>query len=70
MKIIMKYYNLDSFKEKDIYTWEEIISKIEDLECELEMAKEELKNYKQDVEDNYMKIPIARMVSINDRDFV
>ena len=32
MEINMKPYNLESFKAKDIYTWEEIISIIENLE--------------------------------------
>ena len=35
MEINMKKYNLDSFSKKDIYTWDEIIAVIENLEEEL-----------------------------------
>jgi hypothetical protein len=39
MKINMKEYNLDSFSEKDVYSWDEIISVIENLEEELQVYK-------------------------------
>lgn len=70
MKIVMKDYNLESFKEKDIYTWDEIISIIEDLEAEKESLKEELNDLQQDLENNYRKIDIAEQVGISDRDFI
>lgn len=70
MKIFMKDYNLNSFKEKDLYSWEEIISKIEDLENELYIKKEELENIKQDLEDNYTRIAISKQVDIDDNDFI
>ena len=34
MKIVMKDYNLKSFKEKDVYSWDEILDIIQDLEGE------------------------------------
>lgn len=70
MKISMKEYNLDNFKEKDVYTWEEIISKIEELESELYTKKEELESLKQDLEDNYTHIAISKQVDISDREFL
>ncbi len=70
MKISMKEYNLDNFKEKDVYTWEEIISKIEELESELYTKKEKLESLKQDLEDNYTRIAISKQVDISDREFL
>lgn len=70
MEIIMKGYNLDSFKEKDIYSWKEIISKIEDLECELNSLKEEYEDFKKNVDENYEKISYSKQVEINDKDFI
>lgn len=70
MEINMKNYNLDSFKEKDIYSWEEIISIIEDLECELHSKEEELENLKNDLEDNYEAISKSTQYGISNEDFI
>ena len=56
MEINMKGYNLDSFKEKDIYSWEEIISVIEDLES--------------DLESNYEAISKSTQYGISNEDFI
>lgn len=70
MEINMKNYNLTSFREKDLYTWDEIISKIEDLEAELYMKNEELENIKQDLEDNFKRISVNEQYEIYDDDFI
>lgn len=71
MQINMKEYNfLHSFKEKDLYTWDEIIAKIEDLECELKAKEEELEDLKEDVESNYTPTPVSTQVGINNNDFI
>lgn len=70
MKINMKNYNLESFKEKDIYSWEEIISIIEDLECELHTKEEKIEELENDLESNYKKISLAEQYDISDRDFI
>lgn len=59
MEIVMKDYNLKSFKEKDVYTWEEILDIIQDLESEKFRLEEELEDLKQDMEENYKRIPVA-----------
>lgn len=69
MEIVMKGYNLDHFKEKDVYTWEEILGIIEDIESELHSLQEEYDDFKQNVEDNYKPISYAEQVGISDRDF-
>lgn len=51
MEINMKGYNLESFKEKDIYTWEEIVAVIEDLEYQVEALQEETKDLKDKLND-------------------
>lgn len=62
MEINMKGYNLEYFKEKDIYTWEEIISIMEDMECDIHILKEELEDLKRDVEDNYRRLSIEEQI--------
>ena len=59
MEIVMKEYDLKSFKEKDVYTWDEILDIIQDLESEKFRLEEELEDLKQDVEENYKRIPVA-----------
>ena len=58
MKIVMKDYNLKSFKEKDVYSWDEILDIIQDLESEKFRLEEELEDLKQDMEENYKRIPV------------
>lgn len=57
MKILMKEYNLDNFKEKDIYTWDEIIEIIENLEADKKYYKDKVRELEEDIEYNYKKIP-------------
>lgn len=57
MEINMKGYLLKSFSEKDIYTWDEIITKIEDLEFEVKKLKEEKEDLTLDIMENYKPIP-------------
>lgn len=70
MKIVMKEYDLKSFKEKDVYTFEEIISIIEDLESAKFRLEEELEDLKQDMEENYKKIPVNEQYEVFDDDFI
>ena len=70
MEINMKNYNLESFKEKDIYSWEEIINIIEDLECELHTKEEKIEELENDLERNYKKVSLAEQYDISDRDFI
>ena len=65
MEINMKNYNLESFKEKDIYSWEEIISIIE-----LHTKEEKIEELENDLESNYKKISLAEQYDISDRDFI
>lgn len=70
MEIVMKDYDLKSFKEKDVYTWDEILDIIQDLESEKFRLEEELEDLKQDMEENYKKIPVNEQYEIYDHDFV
>ena len=62
MKIVMKDYNLDSFKDKDVYTWDEIISKIEDLESEIYLLNEKIENREEDIKSNYRRLDISEQI--------
>ena len=70
MKIVMKEYNLKSFKEKDVYSWDEILDIIQDLESEKFRLEEELEDLKQDMEENYKKIPATEQYEVFDDDFI
>ena len=70
MKIVMKEYDLKSFKEKDVYTWDEILDIIQDLESEKFRLEEELEDLKQDMEENYKKIPVNEQYEVFDDDFI
>lgn len=52
MKIVMKEYNyLDSFKDKDIYTFEEIMDKVQELESTIYKLNEEIEKLTREPED-------------------
>ena len=70
MKIVMKEYNLKSFKEKDVYSWDEILDIIQDLESEKFRLEEELEDLKQDIEENYKRIPVNEQYEVFDDDFI
>lgn len=67
MNIVMKEYNLESFQDKDVYTWEEIISRIEDLEAELHTEREKREDLERDMEDNYRKVTVEEQIDYSDR---
>ncbi len=70
MEINMKGYDLESFKEKDIWTWDEIVSTIEELEINNKDLQEQLDDLHRDLEENYTQISIGDQVDISDRDFI
>ncbi|MEG0138334.1 MAG: hypothetical protein RR708_05050 [Bacilli bacterium] len=70
MEINMKKYNLDSFQEKDLYSWEEIISILEEQDSMIKELNNELEELNRDVEDNYKPISYAEQVGISDNDFI
>lgn len=67
MNIVMKEYNLESFQDKDIYTWDEIISIIEDLEAELHTEREKREDLERDMEENYRKVTVEEQIDWSDR---
>ena len=66
----MKEYNLDWFKSKDLYTWEEITDIILDMEREIYQLRDVVDIIKQDIEDNYVRVSVAKQVGVSDRDFI
>ena len=51
--INFKNYNLEHFKEKDLYTVEEIVSIIEDMECTIHTLQEKLEEKIIEESDRY-----------------
>ncbi len=71
MQIVMKEYkHLESFKEKDIYTFDEIINIIESLESQIYKLQETIENMEQDVNENYRRIPVNEQYEVYDKDFI
>lgn len=70
MKIVMKEYNLKSFKEKDVYSWDEILDIIQDLESEKFRLEEELEDLKEDMDENYKRKPISEQYVVHNNDFI
>lgn len=64
MQINMKDYNLECFKEKDLWQWDEIIGTIEDLISDKRIIEKELEDLKQDLESNYKPISLAEQYDI------
>lgn len=50
--------------------WLMIQSFIDEIIADKEHLEEELRDLKQDLEDNYRPIPISEQVGISDRDFI
>lgn len=70
MEIVMKEYNLESFKEKDVYAWDEIISVIEELEADKKILEDKIEEMEQDIESNYRRLSVAEQVGISNEDFI
>lgn len=58
------------FDNKDLVTIEEMLTKIEDLNEELEYTQEKFEDFKRDVEDNYRRLEVSEQLDISDRDFL
>lgn len=64
MEINFKGYNLDYFKDKDLYTWEEVIERIEDMEADIYHLREvidELEEEKTNEDFEYDAYRISEM---------
>lgn len=70
MQIVMKDYDLKHFQEKDIYSWEEIISIIEDMENDIIRLEEEKNDLETDMEYNYKPIPKHEQYDIYNNMFI
>lgn len=63
--ITLKFDNTAEYED-----WLEVQNYIDELIADNSKLKEELKNLKQDIEDNYRPIPVAEQLGIDDRDFI
>lgn len=64
MEINMKGYDLESFKKKDIWTWDEIVSTIQDLEFEKKSLEKELNDLKTFKEDDNEDLTEDYLISL------
>lgn len=67
--INVKEFDNEIFK-KDLYTPEELIEIIEDLQNQIDDLREEKKEFEQQVEDNYRPLSAYELTGMTVRDFV
>lgn len=68
MQIVMKEWQfLDSFKSKNIWTFEEIMGKVEELETRLHILEEEKEKREKNIEENYRQITPSEQYEIPER---
>lgn len=58
------------FENKDLVSIGDLISVIEDLDCEVEYWKEKYEDLEADLRENYRAIPYNEQVGVSDRDFI
>ena len=58
------------FSDKDFISLEELLGDYEELVYDKQHLEEEIEDIKQDIQDNYKKIPYGEQVGISDRDFI
>lgn len=56
--------------DTDIVEVRKLVESLENLFIEYKELEEEFEDYKQEVSDNYERIPVGRQVNINDKDFI
>lgn len=74
-KVTMTDFEAQYTKDTDDdYVWilndYTIDSMLEELLMEIDRIEEEYEDFKQNVEDNYRRIPISEQVGISDKDFI
>ena len=66
--INVKECNNETFK-KDLYTADELIEIIEDLQNQIDDLREEKKEFEQQVEDNYRPLNAYELTGMSEDDF-
>lgn len=56
--------------DTDIVEVGKLVDSLENLFVEYKELEEKFEDYKQEVSDNYERIPVGRQVNINDNDFI
>lgn len=70
MNVVMKDYDLKHFKEKDIYSIEEVLEIIEDMEREIDILQGKVDELEHDIEENYTRKEDKEDYGIYDHDFI
>ena len=71
MEVLINVKEFDKKKKKkDLYTPEELIEIIEDLQNQIDDLREEKKEFEQQVEDNYRPLNAYELAGMTVRDFV
>lgn len=56
--------------DTDIVEVGKLVESLENLFIEYKELEEEFEDYKQNISDNYERIPVGRQVDVSDRDFI
>lgn len=64
-----KQCSIDCLKEKDLWSVEELLNKLADLESDNHSLQEEFDDYKQNITDNYEPVSPYKMYGVSESDF-
>lgn len=67
--INVKGLAIDKYFNKDLVSVGELVALIEDLDCDIEVLNEQIKDIKQDIEDNYKPISHWEQYGLNPNDY-
>jgi prefoldin subunit 5 len=67
--INVKGLAIDKYFNKDLVSVGELVALIEDLDCDIEVLNEQIKDIKQDIEDNYKPISHWEEYGLNPNDY-
>lgn len=70
MNVVMKEFDLEHFKEKDVYSIEEVLEIIEDMEMEIKILQEKVDELEHDIEENYTRKEDNEDYGVYDHDFI
>lgn len=61
--------SVSKYFSKDLVSVGELVALIEDLDCDIEVLNEQIKDIKQDIEDNYKPISHWEEYGLNPNDY-
>lgn len=61
---------LAKYFKQDLISIDDLLGVMEDLDSDVKRLEEKIQDLEQDIEENYISMPIANQCGISDRDFI